>query len=79
MKKSYELYLKLITEQGLSSYAVAMKARVPQTAFSLWKTKGVVPKMERMARIAEALSTPNHEVSPLDFYRADIAAQGEEK
>lgn len=78
MKKSYALYLKLITEQGLSSYAVAMKARVPQSAFSLWKTKGIVPKMDRMTRIAAALSTPDHEVSPLEFYKADMT-QGDEK
>ena len=78
MKASYELYLKLITGQGLSSYAVAMKARVPQSAFSLWKTKGVVPKFDRMTRIAAALSTPDHEVTATDFYKADME-QGDAK
>ena len=77
MKKSYELFQKIITERGLSTYAVAMKARVPQSAFSLWKNKDVVPKYERMAKIAEALSTPDHRVNATDFYAADILDKGE--
>ena len=76
MKKSYELFQEIIARRGLSSYVVAMRSAVPESAFSLWKRKGVVPKFERMWRIAKTLSTPEEEVKPEWFYEADI--RGEE-
>lgn len=72
MKKSYEFFSQIITERGISSYRVAMQARVPQSAFSLWKLHDVVPKFDRMTRIAAALSTPERPLTAADFYNQDI-------
>lgn len=71
MKKSYTLYAQILAERGLSSYRVCMDAKIPQSCPSLWKNKGVVPKYDRMERIAAVLSTPERPVSAADFYKAD--------
>ena len=70
-KNSYLLYQRLLTERGLSSYRVCMDARIPQSCPSLWKNRGIVPKFNRMERIAAVLSTPEKPVTAADFYRAD--------
>ena len=72
MKQSYEFYQQIITERGISSYRVAMDARVPQSAFSLWKNHDVVPKYDRMKRIAAALSTPERPLTANSFLDLDI-------
>ena len=77
MKKSYELYEQILQERGWSSYRLCMAARIPQSCPSLWKSKGWVPKYQRMSKIAAALSTPEHPVTPEDFYKADQAEGGE--
>ena len=77
MKKSYELYQKIITERGLSTYRVAMSTGTPQSMFSLWKLKGVVPKWERLNRVALYLSTPERPLTAADFYALDAEDPGE--
>lgn len=77
MKKSYELYQQIITERGLSSYAVAMATKTPQSMFSLWKRRGIVPKWERMNRVALYLSTPERPLTAADFYALDAEDPGE--
>ena len=71
MKKSYLLYETIRNTRGLSSYRVCMDAKIPQSCPSLWKNKGIVPKYDRMERIAAVLSTPECPVSAADFYKAD--------
>ena len=71
MKKSYEFFNQIITERGISSYRVAMESKVPQSAFSLWKLHDVIPKYDRMKRIAAALSTPERPLTADDFYSQD--------
>ena len=72
MKKSYEMYERIITERGLSSYRVAMATGTPQSMFSLWKRKGVMPKWDRMNRVAKYLSTEEHPLTAEDFYKKDL-------
>ena len=71
MKESYKLYAKILADRGLSSYRVCMEAKIPQSCPSLWRHKGIVPKFDRMERIAAVLSTPEQPVSAADFYLAD--------
>ena len=70
-KNSYLLYQSIIDERGLSSYRVCMEAKIPQSCPSRWKMHGIVPKYERMQRIADVLTTPERPVTAADFYRAD--------
>lgn len=72
MKKSYEMYERIITERGLSSYKVGLETGIPGSMFSLWKLKGIVPKWERMNRVAKYLSTEEHPLTPEDFYKQDL-------
>ena len=75
-KRSYDLYKKIAEERGLSSYKVSMETKVPQSAFSLWKLHGIVPKWDRMNRIAQFLSTPEKPLTVNDFYQADADQEG---
>lgn len=72
LKESYKLFQQIITERGLSSYRVAMDSKVPQSAFSLWKLHDIVPKYDRMKRIAAALSTPERPLTANSFLDLDI-------
>ena len=72
LKRSYELFQQIITERGISTYRVAMDSRVPQSAFSLWKLHDIVPKYDRMKRIAAALSTPERPLTANSFLDLDI-------
>jgi len=70
-KNSYLLYQRLLAERNLTSYRLCMDARVPQSCPSRWKNHGIVPKYDRMERIAAVLSTPERPITAADFYRAD--------
>lgn len=73
--KSYTFYEELLREQGLTSYKVAMKAGVPQSAFTLWKKGAIRPKWDRMEKIAAALSTEDRPLTAADFFRLDEEEQ----
>lgn len=76
-KRSYELYSQIITERGLTSYRVAKETRVPESAFSVWKHHGVVPKYPNMKLIAAYLSTPERPLTAGDFLDLDITSSEE--
>lgn len=49
----YEIFVQLLQKFGVSSYEVAKKAGVTQTALSNWKAGRSVPKAETMKKIAD--------------------------
>lgn len=71
MKNSYKLYQEITQERGISSYRVALSTGIPESCFSQWKHRDIVPKYDRMSRIAEFLSTPERPLTASVFYIQD--------
>ncbi len=49
----YEVFMQLLQKYGVSSYEVAKKTGVTQTAISNWKSGRSTPKVETMKKIAD--------------------------
>ena len=49
----YEVFMQLLQKYGVSSYEVAKRAGVTQTALSNWKSGRSTPKAETMRKIAD--------------------------
>lgn len=49
----YEVFMQLLQKYGVSSYEVAKKSGVTQTALSNWKSGRSTPKVETMKKIAD--------------------------
>ena len=49
----YEIFMQLLQKYGVSSYEVAKKTGVTQTALSNWKSGRSTPKVETMKKIAD--------------------------
>ena len=52
----YEIYEKLLKENGLTSYKVAKACKISQSSLSDWKNGKSKPKHDKMIRIAEYLN-----------------------
>ena len=50
---SYERYLSLLDFHGATSASVSKATGIPQSTFSDWKKGKSVPKLEKMAKIAQ--------------------------
>lgn len=52
---SYELYASMRDAKGVTDYRVAEISGVPKSTFSDWKTGRSRPKLEKLAKIADAV------------------------
>ena len=58
MDFSYQKYVALRDEKGVSDYRVATESEVNQSTFSDWKSGRSKPKLEKLAKIARYFGVP---------------------
>ncbi len=51
----YENYESIVKAKGLTNYKVAKDTGIAQSVLSTWKTKGTVPRIEKLQILAEYL------------------------
>lgn len=49
----YEIFRDLCQSKGVTPYRISKATGIGQSTFSDWKNKGVTPKADKMAKIAE--------------------------
>lgn len=49
----YEIFLKLLTEKGVTAYKVGKETGIASSTFTDWKTGRSVPKQEKLQKIAD--------------------------
>lgn len=49
----YEIFLKLLSEKGVTAYKVGKETGIASSTFTDWKTGRSVPKQEKLQKIAD--------------------------
>ncbi len=51
----YENYERIIKSRGLTNYKVSKDTGIAQSVLSTWKTKGAIPRLDKLQILAEYL------------------------
>ena len=54
-KEMYENYERIIQAKGLTNYKVSKDTGIAQSVLSTWKTKGTIPKADKLQILADYL------------------------
>ena len=54
-EKTFDNFERLKQRAGLTSYAVSIRAGVPQCRFTAWKKRGMIPKYLPLRRICQVI------------------------
>ena len=54
-KEMYENYERIIQAKGLTNYKVSKDTGITQSVLSTWKTKGTIPKADKLQILADYL------------------------
>jgi len=67
MKNSYMLVEDVARAKGMTMYRISQEAGIPDTSLYRWKNKGIVPKWEKMSKVAAVLG-----ITTESIYEADM-------
>ncbi len=78
----YENYEKILKERGLTNYKVSKDTGIAQSVLSTWKTKGTMPRADKLQVLAEYLGVSvdyllgvQQNVQSEEYYQNDEASR----